>query len=379
MKIQHVIVGLDVGGAEMMLKRLIESHSGDPRYEHSVVSLTTFGRLGPQLQAQGINVSALGMRSPLGALGALFRLHRVIRAASPDVVQTWMYHADLMGGLAARTAGFRNVVWGIHSTDVRAGGSRGTTLVMQLCARLSRWVPRVILCVAEVSRRAHISYGYDAARMLVVPNGLDLSNLTATQQQRAEFRAHCGFGEDDFVIGTLGRFNPAKDYENFVSAAGILAAKNAKVRFLMIGRNLDSNNPVLAKWIAATGYADRFVLLGERTDAPVCLAAMDTFCLSSRSEALPTVVAEAMAMAVPCVATDVGDTAGLVGDTGLIVPKEDPDCLASALLRMADTPFLQRTALGQRAKLRIHAEYTIERAKVRFESIYHKIVENKES
>lgn len=377
MKIQHVIIGLEVGGAEMMLKRLIESHAGNPGYQHSVISLTDLGSVGRQLAEQGVSIRAMGMRSPLDIFRVLPRLRRALRESKPDVVQTWMYHSDLLGGLAARWAGIKNVIWCIHSTDANPGGSRMTPFVMRACALLSSWVPRRILCVAEASKRVHVAAGYDASRMLVVPNGLDLSRLVATEDQRLDLRAGCGFTADHFVIGTVGRFNPAKDYENFVRAAGIVAAQCENVRYLMVGSKLDRENAVLARWIAETGYADRFVLLGERSDAAVCLAAMDAFCLSSRSEALPTVVAEAMALGVPCVATDVGDTANLVGDAGVIVRPEDPVRLAEALVRMASTPGQERATLGKKSKERVRSEYTIERARARFESIYCSVVENK--
>lgn len=377
MKILHIIVGLGVGGAEMMLKRLIESHLAKPDYRHSVISLTNIGSIGQQLQAQGIDITELGMRSPLDVFTGLVRLRKLIRESSPDIVQSWMYHADLLGGIAARLAGNRNIIWGIHSTDVRAGGSRATTWVMHACAKLSHWVPDTIMCVAEVSRRVHVKAGYDESRMVVVPNGLDLENLVATQQQRAALRQAYGFTDGELVIGTVGRFNPAKDYETFVRAAGILAQGHPNVRFVMIGSKLDASNEILVSWISQTGHSDRFLLLGERHDVAAHLSAIDIFCLSSRSEALPTVVAEAMAMGVPCVATDVGDTAMLIADSGVVVPKEQPGLLAQGLAQISNMSREERILMGARGKKRIHAEFTIECARSRFESIYHGIIKKK--
>lgn len=377
MKIQHIIVGLNIGGAEMMLKRLIDSHRGNPTYQHTVISLTDVGKIGAQLQAVGVEVRALAMRNVFDIPRVIWQLVRLIRASSIDIVQTWMYHADLLGGVSARLAGNRNVIWGIHSTYVQAGGSPTTTWVMHMCAWLSRWVPHTILCVAEMSRRVHVAAGYQAERILVLPNGIDLSRMVATADQCTALRSECGFSENNIVIGTLGRFNPAKDYQNFVHAAGLLAERNPHVRFLMIGLELDGANATLAGWIAKTGHADRFVLLGERADAAVCLAAMDVFCLSSRSEALPTVVAEAMAMSVPCVVTDVGDTALLVAATGVVVRKEDSIALANGLEKMLAIPTSMRRQLGEKAKERIQAEFTIEQARTRFETLYQQIISEK--
>ncbi|WP_240538431.1 glycosyltransferase [Rhodoferax sp. PAMC 29310] len=353
---------------------MIESHHGKADYQHTVISLTGIGTVGQQLQALGFEVHDLGMRSALDIPRVMWRLMRLIRTARPDVVQTWMYHADLLGGVAARLAGNRNVIWGIRTTEVTAGGSRATAFVRQLCAWLSRTVPHTIVCAADASRRAHIAVGYDAARMVVVPNGFDLTRLVATPAQRDALRLQCGFSSNVVVIGYLGRFHPVKDQENFVRAAGLVAQQNSDARFLMVGRGLDANNAQLAQWINATGCPDRFVLLGERADVPICLAAMDLFCLSSRTEGFPNVVAEAMAMGLPCVVTDVGDAAMLVADTGVVVPKEDSAALALGLRQLLAMAPDARQQLGQKAKTRVHAEFSIERARERFESIYKKMV-----
>jgi glycosyltransferase involved in cell wall biosynthesis len=374
-KIVHIIIGLEVGGAELMLKRLIESSRGAERYCHIVVSLTELGVIGAQMRAAGIQTHALGMKSAAGLPLALVRLTRLIRRLGPDIVQTWMYHADLLGGLAARLAGKRNVIWGIRTTNVEAGGSATTTVVMRMCARLSRWVPRTIVCAAEASRRVHEKAGYDASRMAVISNGFDLLHLVSTPDQREALRASCGLHPSELVIGILGRFNPAKDQRNFVQAAGRVARAHPSVRFLLVGRGLDAANSELNGWIEETGFASRFVLLGERSDVAVCLSAMDVFCLSSRTEGFPNVVGEAMAMGLPCVVTDVGDAAMLVADTGYVVPKEDPAALAAALEKMLDLEPERRAALGDKAKRRITDGFTIESARQRFESIYKSLTE----
>jgi glycosyltransferase involved in cell wall biosynthesis len=370
-----VIVGLEVGGAELMLQRLIGVEGESRGVRHSVVSLTDIGAIGRLLQKAGIEVQALEMRSAAAIPRVLFELSRLIRREQPDIVQTWMYHADLVGGLAARIAGNRNVIWGVRTTDVEAGGTPTTTFVRHVCARLSRSVPRVIVCAAEASRRVHADVGYDNSRMVVVPNGFDLSRLEANAVQRAELRAQCGFMKDDLVVGILGRFNPAKDHENFVKAAGLLAPSHPNIRFLFVGRGLHAANKELRDWIAKTGFQDRFILLAERSDVAVCLAAMDIFCLSSRTEGFPNVVAEAMAIGLPCVVTNVGDAAMLVGETGVVVPKEDCTALAEGLAQLIAMSPSARARLGEKAKQRIKSEFTIDRTRDRFESIYRSLCE----
>lgn len=375
MKILHIIIGLEVGGAELMLKRFIDSHYDDIEYQHSVISLTTLGKVGLQLQATGIEVTVLNLVSLFNVLPTVWRLVSLIRKKNPDIVQTWMYHADLLGGIAARLASCKKIIWGIRTTDVvSAGGAGATNAVRKLCAWLSGSVPHTIVCAAEASRAAHITVGYDSSRMVVVPNGFDLTRLIATLAERNTLRSESNFGEQIVSIGYLGRFHPSKDQENFVKAAGLVAQQYSHARFLMVGRNLDADNAQLMAWIAVTGHADRFVLLGERSDVPVCLAAMDIFCLSSRTEGFPNVVGEAMAMGLPCVVTNVGDAAMLVADTGIVVPKNNSSALAEGLCQLLAMTSDERKQLGQKAKARIHAEFTMDRTRERFELIYKKIM-----
>lgn len=369
-RICHVIVGLDVGGAELVLKRLILSSLPDGRYRHSVIALKALGPVGAQLQAHGVAVQALGLHGIWDIVPKMANLLRAIRRERADIVQTWMYHADLLGGLAARFGGVKHVVWGIRTTDLASGGSRATGVVRWLCARLSGWVPHTTVCAAEASRRRHVALGYCARRMVVVPNGFDLSRVQATPAQGAALRAEAGWGAEAVVLGTLGRFHEAKDPHNFVRAAGLLAREHPEVRFLMVGRDCDSANATLCDWITASGFGDRFCLLGEREDVPACLAAMDVFCLPSRTEGFPNALGEAMAMRKACVATDVGDAAYLLGGCGAVVPKEDPIALAQGMASLLNLSAAERAALGERAHARIASKFTMERTREGFEAVY---------
>ena len=376
-KIFHIIVGLNIGGAELMLKRLLDSavHSKEIRY--SVISLTDLGALGPQLQSAGIPVQSLGLKAFYTIPAALIRLVRMLKASRPDIVQTWMYHADLLGGIAARLAGVKKIIWGVRTTDVAAGGSRSTLLVRKACALLSYRVPDTIVCAAEASRQTHVGIGYDRARMQVVPNGFDFSMLQASFAERQVIRAQCSVEAGELVVGCLGRFHKAKDQENFVLAAALVAAAHPMIRFMMVGRGLHGGNEELAQWISATGFSDRFILMNEREDVAACLAAMDVFCLSSRTEGFPNVVAEAMAMALPCVVTDVGDAATLLHGLGVVVPRQNHTELARGIHSLLALSAAQRKDLGQRARAHVRFEYSIDKTRERFEAIYCELM-NKE-
>lgn len=368
----HVITGLEMGGAETALLRLINGASPES-YQHQVISLTPGGSMLPAFSSARIKVTQFDFRRRPAY--SFLQLLRMMRLAHPDIVQTWMYHADLVGGLAARLLGNRKIIWGIRTSSV-SQGSRATAGVLRLCAWMSKLVPHTIVCVAEASRSAHIGKGYDAGRMVVVRNGFDL-NKAVPIEPPAALRNACGFDDSHLVIGNLARFDPDKDLENFVRAAGLLAPRSAQVRFLIIGYRGDSERAQLESWIAKTGYASRFSLLPERSDPSVCLQAMDIFCLSSRNEGFPNVVGEAMAQGVPCVVTDVGDTALLVGDTGIVVPREDADALASGLERIVRMSPEERREVGKQAAARVRDCFAVSHTVAQFEALYDTVMEGR--
>lgn len=324
----HVITELGDGGAEAALYRLCTAPGNE---SHHVISLMDEGKYGPLLRAAGISVTCIGMQRNRLSPAALWRLWRGLRKLRPRAVQTWMYHADLLGGVAARLAGIRNVAWGIHNSVLVPGqNSAGTILIARICARLSHVVPRAIICCAHKAARVHVALGYRAAAMHVVPNGYDLTLFRPDPEQRSTVRAELGLGDED-VVGFVARHDPAKDHANLLRALAILKARGACPLCLLAGGGMKASNAALSAEIARHDVGDRVVLLGRRSDVPAIMNALDVHILSSAAEAFPNVLAEAMACGTPCVSTDVGDAVDIVGDSGWIVPPGNPDALADAV------------------------------------------------
>lgn len=358
MKTLHIITGLDDGGAEAVLYRLCLH---DKASRHHVVSLMDAGKYGPLLEQAGVAVTCLNMKRGRVSVGALWRLWRLIRHTRPDVVQTWMYHADLLGGVVARLAGQRNIIWGIHHTTLDPEQSpRSTIAVARLCARLSRLVPRAIVCCAERARAVHAALGYDAARMRVIPNGYDLSVFHPDPQAGAALRADLDIAPDQPLIGFVARYDPLKDHATLLQALAVLKNAGRAPCCLLIGTGLDAGNAPLTAQIAHLGLEGHIRLLGRRNDIPAVMNALDLHVLSSSSEAFPNVLAEAMACDTPCVTTDVGDAALIVGETGWVVPPGNPAALADAIdqaLAERETPAWE--ARRNAARNRIEAYFTI--------------------
>lgn len=368
-KVTHVIIGLNVGGAELMLKRLLISQRKRSDISHDVISLTGLGVVGEQIRALGIPVTTLEMKSVVDAPLIVASLVRLLKKNAPDIVQTWMYHADLLGGVAARLAGVKCVVWGVRTTQLEKGGKRSTLIIRRICAWISSRVPTAIVCAAEASKSAHVSIGYDPGRMVVIPNGFDLTRLRASAEQRDMIRCDSDIKLNEIVIGSIGRFSLVKDHMNFIAAAALLASKYKNVKFLLVGRDVDSQNSILMRHIHAAGYSDRFILMGERSDIPACLKAMDIFCLHSATEGFPNVLGEAMAVGLPCVTTDVGDASLLLGGCGVVVTPRDPHALMRGMDSLLEIGPTQRAELGRLASVRIK-DFTMDKVSERFSKLY---------
>ena len=373
LRVVHVISGLELGGAETMLYQLLAGTDLE-RFPSEVVSMTTRGLVGERIAQLGVPVHALGMRRGLPTPWHLLPLVRLLRRARPDVIQTWMYHADLFGGVAGRLAGRIPVVWGIHHTRLeRESTPAGTLWTARVNARLSHRLPARIVCCSEATRRVHVQMGYAADKMLVIPNGIDLDRFRPDPEARASVRVELGLGPDALLIGMAARFHPLKDHRNFVLAASRIADLPG-VHFLLCGEGMVAENAVLSGWIEQAGLSGRFHLLGRREDMPRLFASLDLSTLSSRSEAFPLVVGEAMASGVPCVVTDVGDSAEIVGTTGLVVPPEDPEALAAAWRELIEGGPELMGRLGQLARRRIEERYSLQASVSKYQNLYHLLV-----
>lgn len=360
MKILHVITGLNNGGAEAVLFRLI-GHSIH-RETHHVISLLDDGFYGAKLRDLGVHVDTLNLSGLNGLVRGLPRMFRIIRRVRPDVVQTHMYHANFFGGMAARLGGCRGVVWGIHHSSL-SGDKMGTRLIARMCGPLSRWVPSAIVCCSENGADIHVSMGYRRDSVRIIPNGYDLSVFCSDDAVRDRVRANWCRGNNDLLFGMVGRWNAQKDHANLLQALSLLKRGNLDFRCLLVGPGMKSTNRELMKVIKANGLEDRVIPLGPRDDVPALMNALDIHILSSAyGEAFPNVVAEAMACGTPSVTTDVGDAAFIVGNDEWVAPPRNPKLLADAVVRaLGDIEKFGRPLVGRRCRSRIKEHFALER------------------
>jgi glycosyltransferase involved in cell wall biosynthesis len=281
-----------------------------------------------------------------------------------------MYHANLLGLVAGKLAGVPHVLWAIHSANQELTGFHALTrLVVRLGAPLSQY-PEVIVSVAESGKGVHKAWGYDTSRMVVIPNGFDLELFKPRPEARDTIRRELGISPDCLLVGMVARWHPVKDFRNYFEAGKILLQRYPGIHFLAAGTGVSWDNPELARQIRETDLKGHLHLLGRRDDIPTLVAALDIGCLSSVAEAFPCSAGEAMACGVPCVVTDVGDSADIAGDTGFVVPARNPEALARGLAQMVALGPDGRRALGQRARQRIQARFSETKMVETYESLY---------
>lgn len=331
MKVLHVITSLGNGGAEAVLYRLAVADQQSGNWHH-VVSLMDRGIYADRLEQAGVAVSTLDMPRGRVTWGGLRRLFRVIRQVRPDVVQTWMYHADLIGGVVARLAGVKAIVWGIRHANLDSDkNNRVTLLIARLCAWLSRWLPKKIVSCSVKATQVHRALGYQMDKFIDIPNGYAMDKLRPDKQAGLALREALGIAENAFVLGMVARFDPQKDHHNLINALRLLQQSDPQFVCLLVGVGMDEGNARLLAQLARAGIIEHVKLLGPRHDIAALMNTLDLHVLSSLGEAFPNVLAEAMACGTPCVSTDVGDAALIVGDHGWVVPARDPQALADGI------------------------------------------------
>jgi glycosyltransferase involved in cell wall biosynthesis len=369
-KVMHVITTLAPAGAENMLSRVVFGMDGT-RFENEVVSLTSELNLAEGLRAIGVRVRTLGMKKSVPNPLLVMRFAQWIRESKPQVVHTWMYHANLVGALAARLAGHVPVVWGIHHSalDPRID-KRRTILVNRACASLSSRIAARIVCCSEESRRIHQRLGYAADKLEVIPNGFDLEQMKPDPSAHRSVCEELSIPAGAPLIGIAARFHPHKDYCNFIQAAARLHAQVPEAHFLLCGDNIGWQTSQLADWIEAAGIRDFCHLLGLRQDMPRLFAGMDIATTSSLVEAFPLVIGEAMACGTTCVVTDVGDSALIVGNTGKVVAPRDPEALAEAWRELIEAGPEVRRRLGMAARRHVQQHFGLPAVVERYQAIY---------
>jgi glycosyltransferase involved in cell wall biosynthesis len=369
--IVHIISSLDVGGAQRMLLRLLAGLE-KKGWSNEVLSLTDSGSMKARFEGIGVTVTTVP-RSPSATyawrLGAKLRS---VTAKRPAIIQTWMYHADFVGIFLKATTHGVPIIWGIRSNAVQSSTTKWRTrIIARACASASKWAPTRIVSCSNSAAAAHAKIGYGVGRMRTIPNGFDTDAFRPIEDP--VLRRSLGLGHAP-LIGMAARYHPVKDHATFFAAARIVAAKLPNAHFVLCGTGVDDGNAALRAMIKENGIEGRTHLMGEREGLADFFSSLDVSVLTSTSEAFPNVVAESMACGTPCVATDVGDAAEIVGDPMLTAAPGDAEDIAGRLIRTLTIGEADRAVLRRSVRDRIVRLYSLTAVVNSFEDLYTEVI-----
>lgn len=363
-KVLHVITTTGVGGAENMLYKYL-SNSDKDMIQHGVISLTGIDIVGAKIEA--LNIPVHGLTKPIYTLRGIKELHTVVKNFKPDVIQSWLYHSDLVCLVLKLFLRFK-LCWNIRSYKVYKF-KKSTGLLVKLLALFSR-IPDVVIINSLASRDYHKKIWYRPKKWEYIPNGFEVSAFKKKDELDFDIRKELKISPQNFIIGMVARYSNDKDHHTFLKACSLINRKLKNVHFVMVGLNIDNLNFELLSIIKKLGLQDRVHMLGKRDDIPEIIPIFDVLCSSSLDEAFPNVVGEAMSAAIPCVVTDVGDCSVLVGDTGKVVPPGDHKSISEACLNLLKMPEEKRIKLGKKARTRISKKFSIQRIANQYDQIY---------
>ena len=357
MKVIHIITGLGDGGAERTLFKVCKY---DLLNDHIVISLKGPGKYYSLLNKLGIEVYCLNIN--FFSIYKFFFLMKLLNKLKPDVVQTWLVHADFLGGMAARLIGIKNIVWNIRYSNFKVGKAKlATILIIKILSKLSFLIPKIIVIVSKRAKKIYTIEGYDKKKFRFIPNGYDLSILKPLKIKKNSFQKRIKIKKLVPLIGNVARYDQKKDHLNLLNALSLIRRKNIDFFCILIGSNIDNNNIILTSEIKKLKLSKNVKLLGQNDNILQVMNGLDILVQSSRyGEGFPNVIAESMACGTPCIATDVGDAAFIIGKTGWIVPPNNSIKLAKAIeKRLKEIGTKNWNKRCFEARLRIKKNFTV--------------------
>ena len=357
MKILHIITGLGDGGAEHTLFKICKY---DIKNEHIVISLKENGKYFSLLKKLGIKVYSLNFK--FYSIIKFIILIRLISYLKPDIVQTWLVHADLLGGISARLAGIKNIIWNIRYSNIQIGKAKLTTiLIIRFLSILSYLIPKFIVTVSKKAKKIYELTGYNKKIFKFIPNGYDLSILKSNKHQKINFKKIIRIKENTPLIGNVARYDPQKDHLNLLNALSLIRLKNINFFCVLVGLNINKKNISLVSDIKRLNLSKHIKLLGQNDNISQVMNGLDLHVLSSSyGEGFPNVVAESMACGTPCIVTDIGDSAYVIGKTGWIVPPKSSIKLARAIEKaLIEKDTIKWNKRCKKARLRVKENFSI--------------------
>lgn len=376
MKILHIITSLLDGGAEGVLYRLC---CHDKMNEHIVVSLRDQGKYGSLLSKHSIKIHTLNMKPGKFSIVAFYKLIKILKNEKADIVQTWLYHSDFFGGIAARLAGVSNLIWNVrHSNFNKYYTKRSLIILVKVLAKLSYFLPKKIIFCSKSSMKLHAKIGYQGYKMKYVPNGYDIQKFKPIPLKKFISRKKINLNNKVTLLGCVARFHPQKDHKNLLHALNILKGNKIFFKCILVGFGINKKNKILVNLIKKLNLDNEIILLGSQKNINSIMNKIDIHILASEyGEAFPNVVAEAMASGTPCVVTDVGDSSLIVGKTGWTVKTRNSKLLAYKIMKaIKKSKSKEWNYQCQAARNRIVNKFTMDKMINKYNKIWQQTLKN---
>lgn len=359
---------LDQGGAERQIVALVKALK-EGGHDVQVVLFYVGGVFDSELAAAGVPTHFVGKRGRWDAIGFLVRLALILRRLRPAAVYSFLDLPNILSALLRPAMGSPRLIWSIRAAGMEM---RHYDWLNRLIPRLEAGLSRaadVIVANSHAGAAWAVSRGFPSARMAVVENGIDTARFHPDATGRTKVRDDWKVSADQRLIGLVARLDVMKDHGNFLGACALLAAWRDELRFVCVGGGSSSYFAELETLAERLGIAGRLIWAGARQDMPAVYCALDIACSSSAfGEGFSNAVGEAMACGVPCVVTDVGDSARIVGEVGEVALPRDADALAGAIARMLNR-IEENDDIGCQARARILDEFSVERMVSRTEQV----------
>jgi glycosyltransferase involved in cell wall biosynthesis len=352
------------GGAQRQLLNLLREMD-KTKYDISVLSFYGGGIYEEEIkQLPNVKYHNLRKRNRWDVFIFLFNLIRRLRQIDPGFLHGYLNGPNCLAVLLKPFIPKTLIIWGVRASNMDY--SRYDWLARftyNLERFLSRFADQIIVNSKAGYEHAALN-GFPKKSMTVIPNGIDIEQFRPSKEIGLKLREQWGANDNEILIGLIGRIDPMKDHSTFLKAAEIVKKETNNIRFVCVGEGPESYKQELIALGRRLGLSDRLVWAGSLKDMPTVYNALDMVCSSSFGEGFPNVIGEAMACGIPCVVTDVGDSAWIVGDTGVVVPPKNPKALAEGLLRC-----LNNEEASLQARLRIEKNFSLKKMVERTESV----------
>ena len=364
-RIVHIINGLKIGGAETILNKIVRSLD---EFEHIIISLKCLGYYGDFLKDDGYEVYSLNLRNNPIILSKLFNLFLLLKRLKPDIVNTWLYHADLIGGVIAKVAGVKKIIWTIRHDYKASEIVFYKRIIIRMLGLLTNVIPYKIISNSKTAAQNHIEQGYKKSLISIINNGVCIKKFRPDKIIGSKYRLRLGISEKEFVIGMIARYHPIKDHDNLLRSLAIINSVGKNFKCILVGRGINESNKALTNKIQGLNLTNHIILLEESNSVNKIMNVLDIHVLSSRSECFPNVIIEAMSCGIPCISTKVGEVNNIIRNSGWIVEPINSNKLSEAIIESMESNRLHENGLLSR-KI-IESKYTVEIMISKYKAFY---------